>query len=373
MAIDRRVAASIPQQRIPSSGGGPVAEPGTATPPRLDHVPTQRGPHTPEAPPQHRRGRRVTLAVALTTSVALLVTTGVVQHQREVRQAERVAADGRVATAVDALALDAREPDATHRAGEEAWASAVAAARAGAGAAAASGTQDLAGTPHAGDAPRAALQAAVDVAVVAAADQSASLAVLKAAAAGVAAPAQTARDAEAAWQAAEAARIAAEQAAAERAAAEARAKAKPSGKKSSGTTRSTAPQGSGGSTGPQSIPAGGLVCKGAPVGAGGGESSVGEIGAAINDFRASQGLPALSVVRSGTLVGHAQTMANSGGIWHSGSDNIVGCTSGSVARLVNAWANSSGHRAQMMRTDVSTMKVGGASVGGWLYGAVKFS
>ena len=121
------------------------------------------------------------------------------------------------------------------------------------------------------------------------------------------------------------------------------------------------------------IPAGGLVCPGAPVGGAASESSVSAIGAAINAYRQSQGLPALSVVRSGTLVGHAEDMAASGGIWHSGQDNIVGCTSGSVQSLINAWSRSAPHNAQMLRTDVTTMKVGGASAGGWLYGAVKFS
>ena len=65
-------------------------------------------------------------------------------------------------------------------------------------------------------------------------------------------------------------------------------------------------------------------------------------------------------------------MAASGGIWHSGSDNIVGCTSGSVQSLVTAWEHSAPHNAQMLRTGVTTMKVGGASAGGYLYGAVKF-
>ena len=82
----------------------------------------------------------------------------------------------------------------------------------------------------------------------------------------------------------------------------------------------------------------------------------------------------LSVSTSGGLTSHAITMANAGGIWHSGSDNIVACVSnGSASTMVSAWSNSPGHDAQMRRTDVSSMAVGGASLNGWLFGAVKFS
>jgi hypothetical protein len=41
--------------------------------------------------------------------------------------------------------------------------------------------------------------------------------------------------------------------------------------------------------------------------------------------------------------------------------------------MVSAWSRSSGHDAQMRRTDVSSMSVGDASLNGWLFGAVKFS
>ena len=67
-------------------------------------------------------------------------------------------------------------------------------------------------------------------------------------------------------------------------------------------------------------------------------------------------------------------MANAGGIWHSGGDNIVACVSnGSATSMVTAWSHSPGHDAQMRRTDVSSMAVGGASLNGYLFGAVKFS
>ncbi len=355
MAIDRRVA------EVPTA----------TTAARLDQVPTQRtGPDAPEAPrpDPRRRGRAVTLGVALTATAALLVTTGVVQHQREVRQTERAAAGVRVAAAL--LVQGADVPDASQVAGQGAWTAALSGAHEATTAAAGAGAQTLAATPHAGDAPRATLQSVVDAAAGLAADPTASLTELTAAAGAVTMPAKTATDAEAAWQAAEQARVAAEQAAAQ-AAAEAAAR-KAAAAKAPARQRSTAPSG-GTATGPMAIPAGGLVCKGAPVGAGAGESSVGAIGEAINAYRLANGLPALGVQRSGQLVSHAQTMATSGGIWHSGYDNIVGCTSGSVQSLVNAWANSAPHNKQMLRTDVSVMKVGGASSGGWLYGAVKFS
>jgi hypothetical protein len=101
---------------------------------------------------------------------------------------------------------------------------------------------------------------------------------------------------------------------------------------------------------------------------------VSAIGSAINAYRSSLGLPELSVSRSGSLVSHAITMANAGGIWHSGGDNIVACVSnGSASSMVSAWSRSPGHDAQMRRTDVSSMAVGGAGLNGWLFGAVKFS
>ena len=44
----------------------------------------------------------------------------------------------------------------------------------------------------------------------------------------------------------------------------------------------------------------------------------------------------------------------------------------SATSLVKAWSKSAGHDAQMRRTDVSAMYVGGAVRGGFLYGAVLF-
>lgn len=370
MALERRVAAGIPQQRTAPEGGSPTAP--VVQPTRLDRVPTQRGglpPVTPPAPeqaptPALRKGRRITLVVATGLAVALVVTSAVVQQQRAVHLAERHDAAVRVAAAQTALEADAQAPDEAQRAGDAAWVNAIASARDAAKAAAGTGTLALASTPHAGDAPRAALRTAVDTATATAGDGTASLARLSLVAASVSAPVKAAQDAETAWQAAETARIAAEQAAARAAADAARAAATKPAKRSSSAPAAGATVG---------IPAGGLVCPGAPPGAGAVESSVSAIGAAINAYRQSNGLPTLSVSRSGTLVAHAQTMASAGGIWHSGRDNIVGCTSGSVQSLLNAWARSAPHNAQMLRTDASSMAVGGAGLGGWLYGAVKFS
>jgi len=337
----------------------------------LDRVPTQRTEPEPEQTRSPRR-RAAVLLVAAVAVTALVATTVVAQAQRTQRAEELAAAQQRVSAA--AAAFDA-EAGAVH---DEAaivtlasWTARQESGRAGAQAAAASVVSALAATPHAGDAPRAALQTSLDAVSGSLADPTTSLIALRTVSAGVVAPVKAATDAEAAWQAAEAARIAAEQAAAAQAAAAQAAAA--AAAHHATPTRSTRSTGSVAAPAAGGIPAGGLVCPGAPTGGGAAESSVSAIGAGINDFRQGLGLPALSVARSGTLVAHAEAMAAAGGIWHSGGDNIVGCTSGSVASLINAWANSPGHRAQMVRTDVTSMSVGGASLGGWLYGAVKFN
>jgi len=406
MALTRRVVTttSVPQQK-----GSPESElateptalelaaTGTGRASLLDHVPTQRG-ALPEAPeplqteeaPARRRGRVPMVAVAVTVSAALVVGTAVVAHARSTQAAERAAANVRVAAALAAQdTTDMAARYTAERTASGAWVAALATAREKTRQAATDGAQQLAADLNADPALLAALQAAVDLANATAADGTASLIDLSAAAAGIAAPAKAASDSQAAWQAAEQARIAAEQQAAADAAAKAAADAgaaqaaaaaaakpvapapKPAVKPATSSGTQTSPAPTGGTV--QPIPAGGLVCPGAPVGAGVGETSYSAIGSAINAWRAGQGLPALAITRSATLVAHAEDMAASGGIWHSGFDNIVGCTSGNIASLINAWANSAPHRAQMLRTDVTTMKIGGATSGGWLYGAVKFS
>jgi uncharacterized protein YkwD len=193
-------------------------------------------------------------------------------------------------------------------------------------------------------------------------------------------------DSEASWQAQQAAAAAAAQAAAEQAAAAqaaaaqaaaakaataAKAAPKPAAKPAtqSSTTQQAPAGGSSGSTG--TLPAGALQCTSA--GSGASEASASALGAAINAYRSAHGLSTLAVSASGSLTSHALDMANAGGIWHSGHDNIVGCVSnGSYDYLVQAWDGSAPHRAQMQRTDVSTMYVGAATRSGWLYGAVFF-
>ena len=157
--------------------------------------------------------------------------------------------------------------------------------------------------------------------------------------AGVAAPEKAAVDAQAAWQAAENARIAAEQAAAAqplrrplpqppRAPRPRPAtRSRPDRAPRAAARRRPRPRAAA-----TRRPAGGLVCSGSG-GSGAGESSVSAIGSAINAYRASLGLPQLSVSRSGSLVSHAITMANAGGIWHSGGDNIVACVSNGSASV----------------------------------------
>lgn len=394
MALTRRVAATFVPHQKSSPDGEPLpvemAGTGIGTAPLLDHVPTQRGafpeqtaaveapsslPPTVAPAPAPRRGRAGLIAVSLAVSGALVAGSVVVAHERAVRIAERQAADIRLAGDRAAAESDFSARYAAQQSAAAAWSNALAAARRAALTAAADGTQQLTAAAHADPALLAALQAAVDLATTTAADPSASVADISAAAAGVAAPAQAVAGSEAAWQAADQARIVAEQQAAAQAAAAKAAAAQPVVRKPvatrPATSSGTAPAPSGGTV--QPIPTGGLVCPGAPVGAGVAESGYGAIGAAINAWRAGQGLPALAISRSSTLVAHAEDMAASGGIWHSGYDNIVGCTSGSVATLIDAWANSAPHRAQMMRTDVSRMLIGGATSGGWLYGAVKFS
>ncbi len=397
MALDRRVAVDDPKV-APDTGvqadDGSAARARRVQEERLDRVPTQRGPlaGAPQAGPvsdeqpvpSERRPGRVALVVgAVTASVALVVAAGVVQHQASVRLEQRRAEEARLAAAVEAIASDEQVSQITLRDERIAATAALAKERGAVTGAVAAADQVLDASPHAGDEALAALRAAIAQVTGEATAPLATPADLDAAQASLAAPLAAVQKAEAEWQAAEAARIEAERKAAEEAARKAAEEA--AAQQAAEAARSSKPRSSGTSTqtgtapaasttpSTPTIPAGGLVCPGAPTGGGAGESSVDAIGAGINAYRQSQGLPALAVGRSGGLVSHSIDMATAGGIWHSGSDNIVGCTSGSVQSLVNAWSRSAPHNAQMLRTDVSSMAVGGASFGGWLYGAVKFN
>jgi hypothetical protein len=387
-----------------SSEGGDVVK---DTKKRLDLVPSQRPsvisaptplvvdvPHPNPAPsalvepqvePAATRSAAIrrSVWVGLAAGMALAVAAGgaVYAADQQAQTARDEALEAHVR--VDQATLAAARDGAAERTADQVVAPAVYAASRALATTSAQSTVEhanatLAAVPNAGDAPRAALQTATGAVGSALAAPGISLISLRSLVAGVAAPEKAAVDAQTAWQAAENARVAAEQAAAaEAAAAAAAARAKaPSSNRSS--TRSSTPKPAAAADAPAApatggVPAGGLVCKGAG-GSGAGESSVGAIGAAINAYRASLGLSQLSVSRSGGLVSHAITMANAGGIWHSGADNIVACVSnGSATSMVTAWSHSASHDAQMRRTDVSSMGVGGASLNGYLFGAVKFS
>ncbi|MBO3086643.1 CAP domain-containing protein [Cellulomonas fengjieae] len=351
-------------------------------------VETQPAPATPRPTLRPTPVRRA-VWVGIAAGVALAVAVGGGLYAADKRalatQAEALEAGLRV----DRSVLAATRDVAVQRGTDAVLAHATYQGSRTAAATAAQATVDhanatLAAVPNAGDGPRTALATASGSVGAALTAPGVSLLSLRSLVAGVAAPEQAAVDAQGAWQAAENARIAAEQAAAAAAAqAAAAARSARSTVKAPGraTTRSTAPRSSGGqsSAGQAApaptggVPAGGKVCNGSG-GSGAGESSVSAIGSAINAYRASLGLSELSVSRSGSLVSHAVNMANTGGIWHSGGDNIVACVSnGSASGMVSAWSRSAGHDAQMRRTDVSSMSVGGAGLNGWLFGAVRFS
>lgn len=229
-------------------------------------------------------------------------------------------------------------------------------------------------SPHAGDL-LAALTAAADRARDAAAAPGLSPVALRARLTDLAAARGAVVQAEAAWQAAETARLAAEQEAAQAAAQQAAQQvpiARRSGSRVSSGSSSAGSSSAGSSADASAgaVHAVSMACV-TPAPGSGSPASASSVGAAINDYRAARGLPGLSVSTSGALSAHALDMAASGGIWHSGADNIVGCAPG-AGSLVRAWSGSPAHNAQMLRTDVSSMSVGAASASGYLFAAVAF-
>lgn len=302
-----------------------------------------------------RRALRV-VAVAAVAVLAVTATGGWVVQDRAYR--ELVAQHEARARVDRAVAGAARDGSAGARVEVATFVEQRAAQVTALGEAADAAEGVLTETPHAGDAARAALRSAIDAARTTAADEGATLAELRAAAAALAGPRRAASEAEAAWVTAEAERRALQ----EREAAE----------RARQTVRSPRAPGGGGQAPAPRIPAGGLRC-GDTGGAGSTEASASALGAAINEYRASRGLAALTISRSGSLTAHALRMGTAGGIWHSGGDNIVGCAgSARPYHLVQAWSRSAGHDAQMRRTDVTTMSVGAAMNDGWLFGAVLF-
>lgn len=347
-------------------------------------IPTQRS--RAGGGPLGRRSRRTWLVVAGGLALVLAgTTTGVAAQRAATLREERLAeARLRVAAVLPAAAHDGGVESALDaQASTAVYTSTRTAVAASAQQVVDHANATLAASPQAGDGPRGQLQTAAGAVSAAIAGPNVSITALRAVSGGVAGPEKAVVDAQAAWVAAEQARIAAEQAAAAEAARLAAARAaaakkstvvKPRAARAPSTTTTT--QSTGGAApaapAPTGVPAGGKVCQGS--GGAAGEASASAIGEAINAYRASAGLGTLSVSRSGSLTSHALNMAAAGGIWHSGGDNIVGCVSnGSASSLVSAWSKSSGHNSQMLRTDVSSMSVGAATSAGWLFGAVRFS
>lgn len=317
--------------------------------PLLDRVPTQRGPRLHETLPAAAGGRPavVILVLALLGGSAGLgqvggfggwvghgtVAVGVADAQ--------AAADRDVATAG---AQDAAEAGGAARAGRV---EAVVAA----GAAVDQAVAVLAASPHADPALRTELQAAM-AALGAGRGGASSPRELQGLTALVATRAAQVQQAEAAWLAQRRTTTASSNALA-------------------GSPQPAAATGTGVSQAAR-IGAGGKVCT--DEGMGSTEVSGADIAQQINIYRISNGMSPLSFSSSSGLADHAVQMADAGGIWHSGHDNIVGCVSdGSAKSLVSAWAKSPSHNAQMLRSDVTAMAVGAAQRDGWLYGAVVFS
>ena len=219
----------------------------------------------------------------------------------------------------------------------------------------------LTAAPQAGDAARNALQAAIDsTSAVLTAVPTPSVLAIQAAVSPLAVPQQAAAAAQGAWQVAEDARLAAERLAADEAA---QAAAKAQAARPARAPRTTAKAPAAGAPAAAEAPAANVP-----------EFSAGALGGAINAWRAGQGLPAMSISRSGGLVAHASAMAEAGDIWHSGGDKIVGYVQpASAGALVAAWANSPGHRDWMAKTDKTAMQVGAVVLDNKLYGAVNFS
>ncbi len=328
----------------------------------LPRVPTQRSrPATERRAPRLDRTRLAAATASVVLVAGFAVTTGVAWHARAVQ----AATEARVDRAVGVLAADSTAGAALNG---HTTSAAAAGARAAHVDAASSAVWEartaLDASPHAGDVPRAQLSAATDTLSALLTQSRTSPYQVAQVTAALSAPLSGVSDAEAQWQAAETARVTAEEQAAAAEAAQ-RVRTGGNGVRSGENVvpRQTPAM--------PTVPASGKQCTAA--GEGGAATSAAEIGAAINDYRVRNGLPELRVATSDTLGSHAVTMSNAGGIWHSGADNIVGCVSnGSPSSLVVAWSRSAPHNAQMLRTDVTSVRVGGAARDGWLYGAASF-
>lgn len=359
----------------PPAGAAPAStlesRPLVAPPPTFE-IPTQRtGPaREPSATPEPLGGRRrviVTVAVAVTLALGGGGTALASVLRSQASESARQAHSLQVAAQAQVFASEQKMLRAQNSAAF--WTKTLAdrAAALGAATAALDGARvALAAAPQAGDAARGALQQAIDAAsAVVGVVPTASVLTLEAAVDPVTAAQQAVTAAQAAWQVAEDARLAAEAAAAD-AAAHAAAAAKAQAPRT--TTRAPAAAGAAAPAAGAVAPAPEVPATSAP------EFSAGALGGAINAWRATLGLPELTVSRSAGLVAHAGAMAEAGDIWHSGNDKIVGYVQpASAEALVQAWANSPGHRAWMVRTDKTAMQVGAVVLDNRLYGAVDFS
>ena len=348
------------QPTLPTQLSAPAVESlETQTPPAAPSEPGSVGPLAPAPSPRRlTRPRQILRIVAIGTVAVVLV--GAVLLSR----ADAEARSAQVARAqAQAAALDAS------RVSNHVWQVRGATLTAeAAGRTIAAAEADLAATPQAGDAPRAALQAAVvalRTALVAPGSATDATA-LTAAVAGVAAPQQAAVAAQTAWQVAENARVAAK-AAADQAAAQAaadQAAAQAAAAKAAATRTTRTATSSSGSTAPA-----------APAATTAGvEYSAGTIGAALNAFRASRGLPPMAIVRSAARVQHAGEMAASNSIWHSSVRTmweIVGRVMPvSATAMIDAYANSPSHLAVMVG-NFSTAYIGAVTYNGMLYTSIQ--
>ncbi len=342
----------------------PTAEPLAAPP--------QTAPGPRQAAPAARPGRPTSVVVGVSVVLLLgaLAAGAAVRLQQQADAAELARAQDRVARVVAEQRADEQFFQARGAAVAQAAAAAAQAAQAAAALEAQAQAQAvLEANAQAGDGPRAALQQAMDTvaATAAALGQGTSQADLRAALAGIAAPQQGVVEAQAAWQAAEDARIAAEQAAAAEAAAAAEKKARAAAPKSS------APRSSRAAAGAAAAPAAAGEAPAAQV-AGIEGYSVQSIGDALNAHRANNGLPALSISGSSTLNAHATAMASEWRIWHGGNDSIVGWVQpASSTAMINAYANSAAHNTWMLKSDISRMSIGAVVRDGRLFTAIKLS
>ncbi|KSW14013.1 hypothetical protein [Cellulomonas sp. B6] len=373
---------------IPTQVGHTLSGPVPVVPARTSDVPQ---PHEPvvavpspdsevAAPAPDAARARTThrrQVVALLTAAAVLVSAGgvwAVQQERAARAEAVRAAQSRVDAVTTGLAaeLAAGRADGVVTGAAVSTTQRAAAGEQGRAALEHAGAT-LASTPQAGDGPRGELQRAIDAASGALQATAVSLTTLRTTTGALAAPEQVVVDAQAAWQAAEDARIAAEEAA--RAAA-AQAAAARAAKAPTPRRAAAAPAAAGGGGASDGAPA--AAAAGLPLA--GSEGSAGAVGAALNAHRVANGLGELSIVRSGARVEHAMQMAASDSIWHSGTragsakarPEIVGRVSpGDASRMINAYANSSSHNEQMLG-GYSTAYIGVVMNDGWMYTSITF-